>query len=140
MGYNKFIGMGRMTRDAELKQTSNGLSVISFNVAIDRDIKSQDGTAVDFVDCTAWRKTAEHIGRYFHKGDMIHIEGSLQSRKFTDKNDVKRTVWEIQVDRVSFCGTKTEQTAQQAAAVDRIKENISDYPTNDLPGDDDLPF
>ena len=138
MGYNKFIGMGRLTRDAELKTTGTGISVISFNVAIDRDIKTQDGRNVDFVNCVAWRKTAEFVERYFKKGDMIHIEGSLQSREYTDKNDAKWTVWEIQVDKVTFCGSKSsEPTEQQRANLDGLKSKAGLDVADDS---EDLPF
>lgn len=156
MGYNKFIGMGRLTRDAELKQTGTGIPVISFNVAIDRDIKAQDGTAVDFVDCVAWRKTAEFLDRYFKKGDMIHIEGALQSRNYTDKNNNKRTAWEIQVEKVTFCGKKESSepyskgsfedaaadipTAEQNAKLDELRGKINKNVAVDEISDDSLPF
>ena len=88
---NRVILMGRLTADPELKQTPNGISVTSFSLAVDRNFAGK-GTErqTDFINCVAWRQTAEFISRYFGKGRMMAVEGSLQVRNYVDKNENKR--------------------------------------------------
>ena len=90
---NCAIIMGRLTADPELKTTQSGISVTSFSVAVDRNYtpKGQE-RQTDFINVVAWRQTAEFVTRYFHKGSMIAIEGSIQTRKYQDRNgqDLKR--------------------------------------------------
>lgn len=101
--------MGRLTYEPELKSTPNGLSVIRFQLAVDRtyQAKGQERQA-DFIDCVAWRQTAEFISRYFHKGSMIAIEGTIQTSNYTDKNGNNRKQIEVLANNVSFCGSKSE--------------------------------
>ena len=81
---------GRLTYSPELKSTPSGVSVIRFQVAVDRNYQAQEQERqADFIDCIAWRNTADFISRYFHKGDMIGIEGSIQTSNYTDKNGNK---------------------------------------------------
>lgn len=102
---NNVTLMGRLTKDPELRSTTNS-SLTAFTVAVERDYQSGSERQVDFVECVAWRKTAEHICKYFHKGQMIALTGSLQSRKWEDKNGNQRTSWEVIVNSVYFCGDK----------------------------------
>ena len=84
---NKIFIMGRLTRDPELRRTQSGTAVCSFSVAVDRDFKSQSGEKeTDFIDVVAWRQTGEFVSKYFTKGRMIVVSGSLQSRKWQDRN------------------------------------------------------
>lgn len=100
---NHIVVMGRLTRDPELKRTQSGVSVTSFTVAVDRDIKGQDGNReTDFIDVVAWRSTAEFVTKYFHKGSLLVAEGRLQIREWTDQNGQKRRNAEIVADRVYF--------------------------------------
>lgn len=124
---NSVVIMGRLTRDPELKTTQSGLFVVSFTVAVDR--KYQKERQADFLNVVAWRKTAEFVEKYFHKGSMIAVQGSIQTRKYEDKNGSNRTAVEIVADNVSFCGPKID------------KPNLS-VSTDDFEeiGDDDLPF
>ncbi len=102
---NKVIIMGRITRDLELKQTPQGTSVLSFTVAVDRNfVKQGEERQTDFINCVAWRQTAEFISRFFGKGRMIAIEGSLRVRNYEDSNGNKRTATEVYVDNASFTG------------------------------------
>ena len=104
--------MGRLTADPELRQTQSGVSVLSFTVAVDSRFANQNGERqTNFIYCVAWRHTAEFISKYFVKGKMIGIEGSLQSRNFVDKNGNNRTVLEVIVENVSFCGSRAETGA-----------------------------
>lgn len=90
---NTVILMGRITQDLELKQTQNGTSVLSFNVAVDRGyVKQGEERQTDFITCVAWRQTAEFISKYFSKGRMIALEGNLRTRTYDDKNGSKHYV------------------------------------------------
>ena len=105
---NTAIIMGRLTADPELRTTQTGLSVTSFTVAVDRNYKSGDERQTDFINVVAWRGTADFVSRYFKKGQMIAVQGSIQTRNYEDKNGNKRTAVEIVADNVSFCGSKNE--------------------------------
>ncbi len=104
---NRVILMGRITQDLDLKTTSGGTSVLTFNVAVDRSfVKQGEERQSDFITCVAWRQQAEFINRYFAKGRMIALEGNLRSRTYEDKNGTKHYVTEVYVDSVSFTGEK----------------------------------
>lgn len=129
--------MGRLTYEPELRKTPSGVSVIRFQVACDRG-RSKDGERqADFIDCVAWRQTAEFISRYFHKGSMIAIEGSLQTSNYTDKNGNQRKQVEVLASNVSFCGTKP-QGAPSTEPAPAPTANDTDFEVID--DDDDLPF
>lgn len=109
---NRVILMGRITQDLELKQTPSGVSVLSFSVAVDRSfVKQGEEKQTDFINCVAWRQTAEFISRFFGKGRMIAIEGNLRTRNYEDQNGSKHYVTEVYVDSVSFTG-EAKQDAQ----------------------------
>ena len=96
---NNVIIMGRITQDLELRQTPNGVSTLSFNVAVDRNYSGKDGQRqTDFITCVAWRQQAEFISKYFAKGRMIAIVGNLRSRTYDDKNGTKHYVTEVYVE------------------------------------------
>lgn len=104
---NRTVLMGRLTRDPELRRTGSGTAVTSFTLAVDRDFKGQDGEkATDFIDCVAWRNTAEFVSKYFTKGRMAVVEGRLQVRNWTDKDDNKRKSVEVVADNVYFGDSK----------------------------------
>lgn len=97
--------MGRLVYDPELKTTQNGTNVCSFRIAVDRSFARQgEERKADFIDVTAWRQTAEFVCKYFQKGSMIAVEGSLQTRQYQDKNGNNRTATEVLASQVSFCG------------------------------------
>lgn len=128
---NSIILMGRLTATPELKTTNSGLSVTSFTVAVDRAYQSNGERQTDFINCVAWRNTAEFITKYFTKGQMIAVQGSLQSRNYEDKNGNKRTAFDVVVDRSSFCGSKKDEP---------INNNIDTSEFDEISADDDLPF
>lgn len=102
--------MGRLVYDPELKTTQPGTSVCSFRIAVDRSFARQgEERKADFIDVTAWRQTAEFVCKYFQKGGMIAIEGSLQTRQYQDKNGNSRTATEVLASQVSFCGGKAAE-------------------------------
>ena len=101
---NHIVIMGRLTRDPELRRTGSGLPVASFSVAVDRDFgKNENGEKeTDFIDCVAWRNTAEYVSKYFTKGRMIVVSGRLQIRSWTDKDGNKRRTAEVVADNCYF--------------------------------------
>lgn len=106
--------MGRMVADPELKQTPNGVSVATFRLAVERNYQSKDSNerVCDFISCVAWRQTGEFITRYFSKGSMIAIEGSIQTRQYQDKNGNKRTAVEVIADQAYFAGNTGNENSQ----------------------------
>ena len=104
---NRAILMGRLVADPELRQTPNGVSVCSFRIAVDRNYSRDRERQTDFIDIVAWRQTAEFVSRYFTKGKMIIIEGSIQTRNYEDKNGNKRTAVEVVADNVQFGESKS---------------------------------
>lgn len=125
---------GRITSDPELKHTQSGVAVTSFTLAVDRYAKEERKT--DWVDVVAWRQTAEFICKYFTKGQMIAVTGSIQTRNWEDKQGNKRQAVEIVAKEVSFCGkteTKKDMSEGQAPLPETPVENWLD-------SDADLPF
>lgn len=149
---NKVIIMGRLTADADLKTTQSGLSTCSFTVAVNRHFKDKASgeTKADFIRCQAWRQTAEFIIRYFKKGSMICLEGSLQTGSYTDRThpDVTHYTTDILVDNVEFCGGKNDSgQAQPQQQYNANNQNTQTAPADfgDLSdfeglGDGDVPF
>lgn len=116
---NNVCLMGRLTADPELKQTTNGTPVLSFSIAVNRPFKGPDGSQqADFINCVAWRHTAEFICRYFGKGQQIGIIGAIQTRVYKDKDTGKnRAAVEVIVNNAYFAGGgQTGQQSQQQAA------------------------
>ena len=105
--------MGRLTRDPELRRTASGISCVSFTVAVDRDYSGKDGgeKETDFIDCVAWRSTADFVSKYFTKGRMAVVSGRLQIRGWTDKDGNKRRTAEVVADNVYFGDSKKEESS-----------------------------
>lgn len=137
--------MGRLTYDPELKSTAAGVSVLRFQIAVDRNYQRQ-GTErqADFIDCVAWRQTAEFISRYFRKGSMIAVEGSIQTQNYTDKDGNNRKSVEVVANNVSFCGSKTESGSGSAPSYEQPAPSYASAQGSDfeeiVDDDDDLPF
>ena len=134
---NRWTGMGRIASDLELKTTQSGTPVLQFSIAIDRDYKSQEGEKLtDFIQIVAWKKTAEMISRYFAKGNMICVEGAINTRSYNAQDGSKRYVTEIVADRVHFTGEKANAptaasnapTAGQTTPQYEVIEDDSDLP------------
>lgn len=112
---NRVILMGRLTADPELRQTPSGIASCKFTVAVDRGFKSKDGEKqTDFIRVTAWRATAEFVSRYFSKGKMIIVEGSLHNNDY-EKDGVKHYSMDVQADKVSFGESKSSSSASSQA-------------------------
>lgn len=130
---NSVLLMGRLTAAPELKNIASGIEFCSFSVAVERAYKSGDGEKqTDFINVTAWRQNAAFISKYFRKGQMIAIQGSIQTRSYEDKNGNKRTAFEVVADRASFCGSKFE-SATVTVPVESVSADV-------VPNEDDLPF
>ena len=113
---NKAILIGRLTADPELRQTPNGITVTSFSIAVDRRFSRSGGERqTDFLDIVAWRQQAEFVCKYFQKGRLIGVEGSIQVRSYTDRDGNKRRAWEIQADNVFFVDSKNSSSQQDTA-------------------------
>ena len=110
MSLNHITIMGRMTKDPEMRRTASGIACASFTLAVDRDYSGKDGgeKETDFIDCVAWRSTAEFVSKYFSKGRMAVASGRLQIRSWTDKDGNKRRNAEVVADNVYFGDSKKE--------------------------------
>lgn len=146
---NKVILMGRLTRDPELRTTPNGVSVCSFSIAVNRRYKNAEGGYdADFINCVAWRQTGEFVSRYFSKGRMIAVVGSLQTRTY-EKDGQRHYVTEVQVDEAHFTESKgsAEGNSGNAGNFGGGRPSANDdlaFGAGDgfmpMPADDDLPF
>ena len=147
--FNKAILGGRLTRDPELRTTSNGTSVVSFSVAITRRYNGSSGDGqpqTDFINCVAWRNTAEFVSKYFRKGSSICVEGEIQTRTWDDKDGQKRYATEVIVSNAYFVDSKSENPAGGAYAGEGFTApSFSSAPAEapkfeEVSNDDDLPF
>ena len=154
--FNKAILIGRLTADPELKQTQSGISVCSFSIAVDRRFSGRDSERkTDFINITSWRQQAEFVCRYFHKGDVIGVEGSIQTRNYEDKNGNKRTAVEVVADRAFFVDSKNSAQGSGSSYPSNPSNNFSrpaapaepaSYSSgsfgdfSEIDGEDDLPF
>ena len=141
---NKVILGGRITADIELKMTPSGVSVCSFSLAVNRKYSKEGEQQTDFINCQAWRGTAEFINKYFRKGSAICIVGSIQTRSWTDSNAQKRYATEVVVDEAMFVDSKNDLQGTEAENPNTyIPEayKTSQAPNfEDMSADDDLPF
>ena len=139
---NKIILMGRLAREPELKRTTSGTEVTSFSLAVDRDFKSQSGEKeTDWIDCVAWRGTAETVCKYFTKGRMMIVVGRLQIRDWTDKDGGKRRSAEVVADNVYFADSKrSESNDNQKENFNAISGSVSDDFAPISEEDGEIPF
>jgi single-strand DNA-binding protein len=112
---NNITLAGRLTKDPELRYTANNIAVTSFTLAVDREGKDKQ---TDFIDCVAWRQTAEWVKNHFGKGNLILTQGRLQIRDWTDKEGKKRYAPEVVVDKAYFCEKKQKQESGVFAELD----------------------
>lgn len=139
---NNCIFIGRLTADPELRTTDNGVSVLSFSLAVQRNYKVDEKYPVDFPNFVAWRSTAEFISRNFKKGSMISLVTSYEPRKYIDKNEVERTAHEFKVEKAFFCGNSNQNntTPSVADSVGGFTPVFPDTTDSFVDGDEDLPF
>ena len=108
MAFNKVILIGNLTSDPELKQTTGGVSICNFSIAVNRKMKVQGGQDCDFINIVAWRSSAEFVARYFRKGNSILVCGELQTRNYTNGQGQKVYITEVVASEVSFTGNRNE--------------------------------
>ena len=131
---NKAILIGRITKDLELRNTQGGTAVTNFGLAVQRRFKGQSGEyETDFINCIAWKGTAEFLAKHFHKGDMIAIVGNIQTRKWDDDKGTHYAT-EVVIEEAYFCGSKNSNAGQQNGAA---KPSSG---TDNFTSSDDLPF
>jgi single-strand DNA-binding protein len=144
--FNKVILIGNLVDDPELKQTPNGVPVVSFSIAVNRRFQSKETAQqqTDFFNVTAWRATAEFVSRYFRKGSSICVVGTIQNRTWTDTNGQKRYATDIIADEVRFVDSQNEsQSAGAASPGNYVPEAYTAPQTpafEDVSADDSLPF
>ena len=147
---NKAILMGRLTRDPEMRTTPQGVSVCSFSIAVNRRFAKEGQQQADFINCVAWRQQAEFICKYFTKGSMIAVVGSIQTRTWDGQDGKKQYTTEVIVDEAHFTGSRAE-TGTNSAPVNtgfaQPAEDSSPFDEFDASGfaamggsEDDLPF
>ena len=140
--FNIAILTGRLTADPELNKTPSDVSVSKFSIAVQRAYKSGEEPITDFINIVAWRSTADFICKYFKKGSMIGIEGTIQTRRYQDKDGNNRTAFEVVANNVQFVESKRNNNDVSVSGPDplaQVQENLETAgftPSKD----DDLPF
>lgn len=146
---NVAVLIGRLTADPELRHTNSDIPVTSFTLAVDRGyVKAGAERQTDFIDIVCWRGTAEFVSKYFRKGMMVAVEGSIQTRSYTDSQNIKRKAFEIVANQVHFAEPprRDNNTSQAAPAGDIHSGQAASIASGDngdfveIDGDDDLPF
>lgn len=134
---NTVVLMGRLTHSPEVKTLNDtDIKVTRFCLAVERDLAINGVRKSDFIDCVAWRNTAEFIQKYFNKGSPIIVEGRIETRQYEDKQGNKRKAFEVNVKNVNFCAFKKEETqSKDKEETDTKNENMEDLLSNE-----DLPF
>ena len=151
MSFNKCILQGRLTANPELKQSTSGVSVTSFNLAVDRRYNKGEEKQCDFIAVVAWRATAEFICKYFSKGQAILVCGELQTRSWEDQQGNKRYATEVIANEVSFCESKKDSEGNNTSYNQNASQSKFEPPAyvpdaytqpnfEDVGKDDDLPF
>ncbi len=133
---NVVVLTGRLTKDPELKTTPSGVYVVSFSIAVERRYRSGEDRQADFINIVAWRKTAEFISKYFKKGQMIAVEGLLQSRRYQDRDGNNRTAVEVVANNAQFADYKRNDDTGSTEAVTADDTDFIEIEADQ----EDLPF
>ncbi len=138
---NAVVLIGRTTRDIDLRRTGNGTAVASFTLAVNRDFKTQDGQEADFIQCVAWKKTAELLEQYVHKGDKIALNGSIRTRNYEDNYGKKVYVTEVLANHVEFLETKNREMPSDSPSNQNNSNPYNGWGNKEYEMDNsDLPF
>lgn len=154
---NHVVLMGRLTADPEIRYTPNNVAVASYTLAVERSYSSQgEQRKADFIDCTSWRQQAEFVSKYFRKGQLVAVEGAIQTDSYTDNQGIKRKRFEIVADRVHFAESRNSSANNgqayasvpqvQASGVPAVQQPAPTFAVGDagdfqeISSDDDLPF
>ena len=134
---NSVVLVGRLARDVELRATNTGTRVINFCIAVKRSFSKND--EADFIECTAWDKTADVLSRFFHKGSWISVRGDLRTR-MKERNGVKYKEYWVNVTEISFAGDKNASFNEQPSTNDFSPQPQTKNDFIEIGNDDDLPF
>ena len=146
---NNVCLMGRLTKDPELRHTSGDVAVTTFSLAVERSyVKTGEDRKTDFVDIVCWRSTADFVTRYFKKGQLVAVQGSIQTRSYTDRDGNKRKAFEIVADNVHFAESKRDSAANSGGMYNPALQERQDTPSYSNAGEgdfqeieeDELPF
>ncbi len=141
---NKAILMGRLTRDPEIRTTDVGTSVCNFSIAVNRRFVKEGQQQADFINCVAWRQQAEFICKYFTKGSMIAVVGTIQTRTWDGQDGKKQYATEVVVDETHFTGSKAETGTNVASANTEFNQQESEFSPfdefADISDEKELPF
>lgn len=145
MSLNRIVLQGRLCADPDLRRTNGGTAVTNFNLAVDRDFKSEDGSReTDFISVICWKGLAEMSAKWFKKGQMAVVSGRLQIRQYTDKSGQKRSQAEVVADNVYFCESKKDRDEASYAAAERDGKSYqpaaAPVPVEVDDSEGDLPF
>ena len=140
---NRVVLMGRLTADPDYRTTQNGTAMARFSLAVERDFSGPNNERqTDFLDVVVWRQRADFVNKYFHKGQLVAVQGSIQTSSYTDREGNKRKAWDVIADQVYFAEGKRDSgnnyDNENAVGHNVNVEYESNYSNNDLP--DDLPF
>ena len=135
---NSVILMGRLVKDPELKRTNSDLAFVKFAVAVNRPFQKNGEKQADFVNCVAWRKTAEVISQYFAKGHRILLEGSIQTGSYDDKNGTKHYTTDVLVDKVHFIENKSNNQQQNNYSNQGYEKPQNQMPSQSNNHDEDV--
>ena len=137
---------GRLSADPDQRTTQSGTTVTSFSLAVQRNVKGSDGEySTDWIDCVAWKGTAEFICKYFQKGQLMAVNGTLQTRSYEDKQGIKRKATEVVVQNANFCESRNTSSGAQhrepaASSVLPATSPLSQDEMEEILGADDIPF
>ena len=132
---NKWIGIGNLARDPELSSTQSGISYCRFTIACQRRFANQQGVReADFINCVAWRQTAEFVNKYFTKGSKIAVEGTIQTRSYDGQDGQKHYVTEAIIDSVEFAGSRSDGSGQSAQPAQPTGGQPNRNPNGTIPG------
>lgn len=134
---NRVFLHGRLTKEPDLRTTTSGIAVCRFTVAVDQTYSKDGDKKADFIECIAWRKTAEFVDKYFEKGTAIIIEGSLHNNNYEDKNGTKHYSYTVTAEQVHFAESKK---AARDSGVTGADSNEPDSFAEEVLGDGELPF
>ncbi len=139
---NRVVLVGRLTKDPELRYTSSNIAVVTFTLAVNRNFTTQDGrNEADFIQCVAWRKTAENVGKYVRKGSLVGVDGRIQTRNYEAQDGTRRYITEVVCDTVRFLETRGESQTGQSTFSERTAPEENKYnPFDSIKEDNEDPF
>lgn len=131
---NKWIGIGRLTKDVDFRLTSTGVAVANFTIAINRPFLQNGERQTDYINCVTWRKQAENLSTYVKKGDLVAVEGMIQTRNYEGKDGKRVYVTEVMAESIQFLETKGKSQNKKP------QQQSNDNPFQEQPIQEDLPF